>query len=235
MLCVSCKKTEETRETKPVTTEATSADTADPQADKVIAQKRIGGDPDARPNALALTIEAVHENQQPTDKPPWYVAGGKWTYLDLKTPGGATFTVGLVVDRVLDMDPPLTLYSVRALAAGREQGERVVAELARALHTQAPPTAPSGKAPELRPLAMVASQLGPESRRNSDGSFSGAGTWRATKWTSERGNHAAEIYFNYSLAEKRAELSEKDSNYNSDIVADLALALRDGGLDENGK
>lgn len=82
---------------------------------------------------------------------------------------------------------------------------------------------------------MVASSMGGELGRNDDGSFSDSGTWRATKWTTERGDHAAEVFFNFSLKDKKAELSEKDTDYNADVIADLALALRDGGLGADGK
>ncbi len=198
-------------------------------AAEAVAQVRIGGNPDAPRHALALAIEAVHENQKPIDKAPFYAAGGKWTYLDLKTPGGAAFTVGVNVERVLQGDDPITMYDVRAQETDPTQGAAVIEELAKALGTSVPAKPAVDKTPRLVPLAMVASQLGGDTGRNPDGSFSGTGSWKATKWTSERAGHAAEIYFNFSLADTKAELSEKDGDYNADIVADLALALRDGG------
>jgi hypothetical protein len=198
-----------------------------------VAQVRLGGDPNEPQHALPLTIEVVHENQKPTTKAPFYAPGGKWTYLDLKTPGGNTFTVGLTIERELKGDMPITTYGVRAYAADAKQGAAVLDELAKALRVPVPPSVKTTK--PLLPLAMVASSMGGELARNSDGSFSGAGTWRATKWTTERADHAAEIFFNFSLTEKKAELSEKDTDYNADVIADLTLAFRDGGLSAEGK
>jgi len=85
----------------------------------------------APPAGLLLTIDAVHDREQPREQPPWHGPGGDWTFLDLRTPGGATFTAGFG-------------------------------------------------------------------------------------------------FFNYSIADKKAAFSTKDEDYNPDIVADFAAALRDG-------
>lgn len=241
---VACKKKEAERTPSPPPSPAPTGSAGSAEhAPKVVAdgvtgggtvaQPRIGGDPNEPRNALALSIDAIHENQKPTNKPPFYAPGGKWTYLDLKTPGGAMFTVGVTVERELQSDVPITMYGVRAFAADPKQGAAVLEELAKALKVPVPPPAKAAK--PIKPLAMVASSMGGELARNDDGSFSGAGTWRATKWTTERAEHAAEVFFNFSLKDKKAELSEKDTDYNADVIADLALALRDGGLGADGK
>jgi hypothetical protein len=41
-----------------------------------------------------------------------------------------------------------------------------------------------------------------------------------------------EVYFNFNLAEKRAEFSEKDPDYREDLVQALVVGLRDGPLPE---
>lgn len=242
---VACKKKEAERAPSPPPSPAATGSAAGSRepAPKVVAdgvtgggtvaQPRIGGDPSEPRNALALSIDAVHENQKPTDKAPFYAPGGKWTYLDLKTPGGAIFTVGVTVERQLKGDVAITMYGVRAFAADPKQGAAVLEELAKALKVPVPPPAKAAK--PIKPLAMVASSMGGELGRNDDGSFSDSGTWRATKWTTERGDHAAEVFFNFSLKDKKAELSENDTDYNADVIADLALALRDGGLGADGK
>jgi hypothetical protein len=46
----------------------------------------------------------------------------------------------------------------------------------------------------------------------------------------DRGRRGGDL-LHYSLADKRAELATKDEDYNNDIVAFFAAALRDGQRD----
>ena len=218
----------------PVKAEPAKPDTAKPDTAKPainadgagnVAHARLGGDPDAPPAALALTIAAVHDKEKPLTKAPWHAAGGDWTYLDLVTPGGAKFTAGFKNTRNLKGDIEIHLYDFVVYTTDRADGAKVVEELAKDLKTKVPPKGPE-KA--LTPLQLVLSAMGPPSARNADGSFSGPGTWIAGKWTSERADHAAEMFFNWSIDEKTAEISEKYTPFNDEFVADFAAALRDG-------
>jgi len=58
------------------------------------------------------------------------------------------------------------------------------------------------------------------------------GTWTATKWFLQAETAEAEVFFNYSLSEKRAEFSEKDEEYREDLIQQLVVGLRDGPLPE---
>jgi len=224
---ISCKKTTNDTPSAPAPPPPRVAQAVDASSG-IVAQARIGGDPDAKQPGLPLVIEAVHEHEQPTKKAPWHGPGGTWTYLDLKTPAGAKFVVGVLKTRSIGGDMPMTMYDVQVVASDPEHGAKLVDELAEAFHVKAPPPVAEKARKALTPLTIGAISLGENIGRDPSGSFSGSGDWIATKWTSERGDHAAEVFFNYSIARKLAELSEKDSDYNSDIVADLALALRDG-------
>ena len=190
-----------------------------------IAHARLGGDPNAAPASLMLTIAAVHEKEKPLTKAPWHEAGGDWTYLDLVTPGGGTFTAGFKNTRNLKGDIEIHMYDFVVYTTDRADGAKVVDELAKVLRTTVPPKGPEK---ELTPLQLVLSAMGPLAARNPDGSFSGLGNWVAGKWTSERADHAAEMFFNWSIADKTAEISEKYTPFNDKFVADFAAALRDG-------
>jgi hypothetical protein len=181
---------------------------------------------DSDVSGLALTIDAVYEHEKPLDKPPWHGAGGDWRFLDLRTPGGARFTVGMGDHKVAKPDVPFVLYEAMLIGGERAQGEAVVNELAKGLGTS--PPARSKKARPLLPTRLTAVELARNVARSTDGGFSGAGTWTASKWTFETDDDEAEIYFNHSLADKRAELMTKDEEYNKGIAAVFAAALRDG-------
>ena len=223
VLAVACgsKKEAPPAETEPTPKPAIKADSTGGTTSHV----RVGGSPDDKAVVLALQIQAVHDKEKPLDKAPWHAPGGDWTYLDLTTPGGAHFTVGEKLTRTLQSDVPIHMYDFVVYAADRTEGAKVVDELAAMLKAKVPA---KGVEKPLTPLVLVASALGDLAARNPDGSFGGKGTWVAAKWTSERAGHAAEMYFNWSIDEKRAEVTEKYGPFNSDFVADFAAALRDG-------
>src|SRR6185503_14596522 len=59
-----------------------------------------------------------------------------------------------------------------------------------------------------------------------------AGGWTATKWFLQTESAEAEVFFNYSIADGRAEFSEKDADYREDLIQQLVIGLRDGPLPE---
>jgi hypothetical protein len=79
---------------------------------------------------------------------------------------------------------------------------------------QTPP--PEGRTGELGALPLSYSRLG-----------AGDG-WEASKLFLEKGPRKTEIFFNLSADGRRARLVEKDEDYREDLVALLAVALRDG-------
>ena len=53
-------------------------------------------------------------------------------------------------------------------------------------------------------------------------------TWLATKWFLQDEGLEAEVFFNYDLDGKVGEFAEKDEDYRGDLLAALAVHLRDG-------
>ena len=189
------------------------------------AQVRMGGSPSGRRNRLPFEIIQSHERQALANAPPWHSGSGDWTFFDARTPGGANFGVGLHEVRRITSTPPMVLLEVRLFAPTRSDGAKFVTEYAEAFGLPAPGQGPTRA---LTPLAASSVVLHEKASRQSDGSFSGEGTWSASKWTIERADHAAEVYFNYSPTERQGEFSQKDASYDADVLTDFATALRDG-------
>jgi hypothetical protein len=168
---------------------------------------------------LPFVITNVVPGQQPTGAPPWHAAGGTWTYFEAHVDGDDQATFAALVPS-FDGGMFGKMQLVPTTSAG---GARVVAAFAKAFHVLAPPPAPG----QLQPMPMHLAVLGLNTGR--DDGFSGAGTWTATKWFCTTDSvDSAEVFFNFSLAEKKGELSEKDADYDADIATCLATALRDG-------
>ncbi len=113
------------------------------------------------------------------------------------------------------------------IVSDRETGARFVEAFGRAFSDEVP--APAKRAHVPRPLPIRTAVLGEDLNREVTGGFSGrGGGWAATKWFPEHDGREAEVYFNYSLTERRGEFAEKDPDYGEDLVAVFASALRDG-------
>ena len=95
----------------------------------------------------------------------------------------------------------------------RSKGAAFVEAMARWLE-QTPP--PAGRAGELGPFPLSYARLG-----------AGDG-WEANKLFLEKGARKTEVLFNLSADGRRARLVEKDEDYREDLLALLAVALRDG-------
>jgi hypothetical protein len=191
------------------------------------AELRIGGDPD-EPRHLAFKITAVHEKQKRSPEPPFHAPGGEWTFFDCQASGDPTvvFTVGVA----LKSGPgkvPVAWGNAVLIVKDREAGARFVALFSKVFSGKLPPPVQRVHVPA--PLAIKTAILGQHVDRGSKGGFSGeAGDWTATKWFPEHDGHSGEVYFNYNLAKRQGEFSEKDADYADELVVLFASAFRDG-------
>ena len=184
------------------------------------AEVTIGGTRSDDAGSLAFTITKIVPARQPASAPPWHAAGGTWTYFEarLASDDAATFAV------LVPAFDGSVFGKMQLLPTTAVGGARVVAAFARAFHVAAPPAVPGG---QLAPLVIPLAVLGVHTGRSNG--FSGEGTWTATKWFCTTDSvDVAEVFFNFSLDDKRGELSEKDAAYDADIAACLATVLRDG-------
>jgi hypothetical protein len=184
---------------------------------------------------LRLKIARVHMNQKPLEQAPWHEAGGDWTFLECQSAKQASVRV-LIGTR--DGRPTTVGETKISMAWGeaivavtdRAVGTKFVETFARSFHQSLPPS--HGDQP-VGYFRVHTSVLGSEMGRDPKGGFSGKGDWTATKWfLSDDKLGEAEVFFNYSLKEKRAEFSEKDSDYREPLIGQLVVALRDGPLPE---
>jgi hypothetical protein len=191
------------------------------------AEIRIGGDQDEE-RQLPFKITAVHERQNPSTDAPYHARGGEWTYFDCQADGfpDVAFTVGLMSKSGAGNTPAAWGNAV-LIVNDREAGSRFVESFGKAFSGKIPTPLKQAHVP--RPLSINTAILGVGLARAEKGGFSGdRGGWTATKWFPESEGCSGEIYFNYNLAERRGEFSEKDADYGDDLVAIFASALRDG-------
>jgi hypothetical protein len=171
-----------------------------------------------------FTITAVHSAQKPADQPPFYDKGGDWTYVEahLNSDPAAKFVVG--IPALTTKDGP-GFGKLMFAPTTSEAGGHVVAQLAKTLRATVPaPTAGGVLQPVKMPIAVLGHNIG-----KLDNGLGGTGTWDATKLFCSAGHiDSAEMFFNINIAGRRGEFSEKDADYNADVVACLAAILRDG-------
>lgn len=173
---------------------------------------------------LAFVIDREYPQQQPADAPPYHVAGGTWTYFDahVASDPAATFTVGVAAVGGGDEPASGRAMLVPTTAAA---GARVVQAFAAAFAVPVPPLEDG----VLAPMKVETAVLGHQVADQGNG-YGGSGTWEATKWflAPDDGPGEVEVFFNFSLAERRGVWSEKDADYDGDVASALAIALRDG-------
>ena len=193
----------------------------------MIVQPRFSGGNEAPSDEgrAPFTITAVHARQKPSTTAPFYEAGGDWTYVEAHLDGdpAATFVVG--VPKLGNTDGGPAFGKLMFAPTTREAGARVVDRLGKVLRTSAPPPTSGGVLQAVKvPIAVLGHGIG-----KLDNGLGGSGTWDATKlFCSSAGIDSAELFFNLSIADKQGEFSEKDADYNKDVVACLATVLRDG-------
>ena len=191
------------------------------------AEFRIGDTSD-EPRHLPFQITAVHEKRKRSNEPPFHAPGGEWTFFDCQASRVATvvFTVG-VASKSGPGKVPVAWGNAVLSVKDREAGARFVELFGKVFSGKLPPPVQRVHVPA--PLAIKTAILGQNMDRESKGGFSGeAGEWMATKWFPEHDGHAGEVYFNYNLAQRQGEFSEKDADYADDLVALFASAFRDG-------
>lgn len=193
----------------------------------MIVQPRLSGGDEAPSDEgrIRFTITKVEPGQKPASAPPFHEPGGDWTYVEAHLDGdpAASFVVGIPTLSSTGGGPSFgkLMFAPTTSAAGA----RVVARLAKVLGTTVPPPRPGGVLQAVKvPIAVLGHGI-----RHLDNGMGETGTWDATKLFCSVGDiDSAELFFNISIEEKRGELSEKDADYNKDVVACLATILRDG-------
>lgn len=192
---------------------------------------------------LSFSIQQVWTGQKATDAPPYFEAGGDWTVLLCGLQGGRPAAFFLAERSAAPAgNPPIAWGEGRVWVTATGDADALLAACRAAFppeHAEAtgddeddgapafdpswdpgPAVAPG---PPLRPSTVA---LGREVARTDNG-FSGRGTWSASKWFFDHG--ATEVFVNYSLAERRGELAEKDDLYRAALLqAVAALARREG-------
>jgi hypothetical protein len=206
---------------------APGVDLVDKDGSGMIVQPRIGGD-DTDDGSIPFTITKVHTNQKPSATAPFHAAGGDWTYLEARLDGdpGATFVVGVpTFPKTGNASGFGGFGKLMFVPTTSTAGTRVVERLAKRLGTVAPAPRAGGVLQATKvPVALLGQGIA-----HLDNGMGGEGTWDATKLFCSAGDiDAAELFFNYSIADKKGEFSEKDTDYNKDVVACLATILRDG-------
>jgi hypothetical protein len=199
---------------------------AEPTKDEPRAQVRIGQGIPEDSGQLPFNILKIYPDQKPTGAIPWHTEGGDWTFFDCQTipPRPATFTVGV---RAKSREgTPIAWGEATVVVADRGEGVKLLNSIGRAFK-QKPPLEP--KQQPLEFWRFNTAVLGNGMNREPQGSFRGkGGGWSATKWFLERDGFSAEVFFNYNLQEMKGEFSEKDPDYREDLLAVLAIVVRDG-------
>jgi hypothetical protein len=198
----------------------------DPAKDKPRVQVPIGEGNLENWGLLPFDVLKVYPNQKPTDAAPWHVDGGDWTFFDCRTalPRPAVFTVGV---RTKSKDGrPFAWGEATIVVANRGAGAKLLDSIGRSFKQKPPPERVQQS---LEFWKFNTAVLGNGLEREPQGGFSGqGGKWSATKWFLERDGFSAEVFFNYNLQEMKGEFGEKDPNYREDLLAVLAIAVRDG-------
>ena len=184
----------------------------------------IGGSQTAR---LSFRISNIRPNQQLSDASPFYSNGGRWTVFDcsLLNDASARFTLAVESPVAAPGGRLISFANAEILPGNRVAGGRVIQAVAEALHQPAPAEL---SVQPLQPYKIPTAVLGEHLGGPSQGFRRAGGSWVATKWFIQNYGLDAEVYFNYDLSTGFAEMSEKDLDYDSDVLSGLATALRDG-------
>jgi hypothetical protein len=191
------------------------------------AELRIGDGADESRH-LSFRITGVHEHQKPSPDAPYHIEGGEWTFLDCQASSdpNVVFTVGMA-SKSSDGQASSHWGKAVLIVKDRGAGARFVELFSKAFSGKLP--TPVNQAHVPKPLSINTAILGANMDRGSEGGFSGtAGAWTATKWFPELDGESGEVYFNFNLAKRKGELSEKDAEYADALAAIFASALRDG-------
>jgi len=180
--------------------------------------------------SLTLQISNVLHERKLTKQPPYHAAGGNWTVFDCAPAEDESARITIAVRSSTPSANsrfPISFAMAAVLPSDREVGGRFVIALGKALHSSLPPVGDRNW--PLAPLSFPTVVLGEHLSAPNRGLKAGAGTWVATKWfIPGTASSESEIFFNFDLASGRAEFSEKDPDYDAEVVTKLAAVLRDG-------
>lgn len=176
-------------------------------------QVPMGGS-DEEPPHLAFTITKVYQDRSAIDTPPGHAAGGDWLFFDADA-GGAPFTFGIRSPPAKG-DPPMSFGEGVLVTTDRP---RFVAALAKGF-AQPLPDVSAGRGVPLKFGLVV---LGRKLARSPGGGFVDGGTWTATKLFLQDGE--VEVFFNFDPVAKRGEFSQKDADYDGDLITIAAQSL----------
>jgi len=182
---------------------------------------------------LRLKIIKVHEKQSFIEKAPWHAPGGDWTFLECavgKNPSSKVL-IGTRSRGSTKGNLPISWGEGMIAVTDNNAGIAFIEAFSKTFHQPASPrygTNPPGY------IKVNAAVFGVNQVRGSKGGFRDGrkGTWTASKWFLQSENAEAEVFFNYSTSEKRAEFSEKDEEYREELIEQLVIGLRDGPLPE---
>jgi hypothetical protein len=182
---------------------------------------------------LPLQIAAVYKNQKALDKPPWHATGGDWTFLECELSKASPARV-LVGTRTISSpkgDMPYALGEALLAVSDTSAATGFVEAFAKAFHQPVP--ARHGEKPPgfLRVITVV---IGDGLVRDSTGAFENGrgGGWTVTRWFWGEGEARAEVFFNYSAVDRRAEFAKTYEGDRGVLIEQLVVALRDGPLPE---
>lgn len=160
--------------------------------------------------ALGLEFEVLQSwrGQQPQEGPPYFQAGGEWAVLKCRTRTEPPATFWFAeTSPLLSGDPPFAFGDGRMWT----DSEADAANLCHAVCAAFKPGAETSSiALPREPIRFGTAVLSRSTSPLAGGGFAGAGSWTATKWTTEDG---AEVFVNWSAASKRGNFSEKDECY----------------------
>jgi hypothetical protein len=201
-----------------------------PAADTPLVQAHIDAANTENWGLLRFNILKAYPNQKRIEQAPWHVDGGDWIFFDCRTaqPRAAMFTVG--VHPKSAKGGQIAWGEATIQVPNRDEGVKLVEQMSNAFQQKSPPL----REPQaLQAWKFNTVVLGEGMKREPQGGFSPErGDWSATKWFLERDGFSAEVFFNYSLKERKGEFSEKDPEYREHLLAALAIAVRDGPLPE---
>jgi hypothetical protein len=196
-------------------------------------QPGVGNEESEQWGYLALRIVKVLEGQRLLDAAPWFAAGGDWTCLDCELAKNAQvkFVIGLRAKQNPSKDVTVAWGEALLAVSDTAAGMSFVEAFANAFHQAVP--ARHGDKPR-RLVKAATAVFGDGLLRDHAGGFRNgrSGKWTATKWFFASDEGESEVFFNYSIADKLAEFSEKDEEYREHLVQQLVVGLRDGPLPE---
>ncbi|HEY4058687.1 MAG TPA: hypothetical protein VGM39_18870 [Kofleriaceae bacterium] len=176
-----------------------------------VAQVRIGGGP-SEDGDIPFVITKTEKRD-----------AGTYIEAHLASDGGATFA--FIAPELKLGEDGFGFGKIMLVPTTSEGGAKLVTGLAKGLSTTVPAPATGGI---LQPTSVAVAVLGHDVAALDNG-MGGSGTWQATKLFCSAGEiDSAELFFNWSVAEKRGVFGQKDEDYNKDVVACLATILRDG-------